>query len=360
MEMSKVAVEAVVEVASDVTVHGMIAFATACVGYAAVSATRADAAAESSRAMMEMLTTGAVDGTSALVFPLMLSAMLLAMYFLFAYIGVFVALVAIGYAVAGLILFLHAAIVAAGWAPLMALASPLPIPPWPLPRGYVALGLALAAGWLGYGGWVLNNALAAGMVVLVVTLMRLPNLKIGYALLLGLVVFDVAWVFYSAPVFGDNVMVKVATSEAVNPARTVATSLSLPGRLLAYIPRKLPMINKLVVPYSDGRGYAMLGLGDLALPGVLLAFGLRMDRKLGKRVRPSLSLRTYFGCALAAYYAGLWLALVASRMMRHPQPALLYLVPATLAAISLRGLVAGELRALWQAKPLVAADGPPV
>jgi len=46
---------------------------------------------------------------------------------------------------------------------------------------------------------------------------RVPSLKISTLLLLGLLVYDVFWVFYSSSVFSANVMVEVAVKKAKNP-----------------------------------------------------------------------------------------------------------------------------------------------
>jgi len=64
-----------------------------------------------------------------------------------------------------------------------------------------------------YCGVVLGVALC----VLMIQFVRVPSLKISTLLLLGLLVYDVFWVFYSSSVFSANVMVEVAVKKAKNP-----------------------------------------------------------------------------------------------------------------------------------------------
>lgn len=130
--------------------------------------------------------------------------------------------------------------------------------------------VALVAAWLVSGHWVLNNLLGISLCIAFVSHVRLPNIKICAMLLACLFVYDVFWVFYSERFFGANVMVSVATQQASNPVHTVATSLSLPG--LQLITKKLELPVKIVfprnmlggaVPGNSTSDYMMLGLGDM-------------------------------------------------------------------------------------------------
>lgn len=58
--------------------------------------------------------------------------------------------------------------------------------------------------------------------------------------------------------------------------------------------------------------------------------------------------RPYFQAAMVAYVAGLVIAFVANYVTGLGQPALLYLVPTTLAAIFLVSAKRGEVGRLWQ------------
>ncbi|GFY81935.1 similar to SIGNAL PEPTIDE PEPTIDASE-LIKE 1 [Actinidia rufa] len=84
------------------------------------------------------------------------------------------------------------------------------------------------------------------------------------------------------------------TQQASNPVHTVANSLSLPG--LDLITKKLELPVKIVfprnlfgggIPTGSGLDYMMLGLGDMAIPSMLLALVLCFDhRKSRDSVNP--------------------------------------------------------------------------
>ena len=72
------------------------------------------------------------------------------------------------------------------------------------------------------------------------------------------------------------------------------------------------------------RRYALLGLGDVALPSLLVAFLGRYGDARGERA--------WRLTATSAYAVGLLMAFAANEYVRAGQPALLYLVPATVGA----------------------------
>ncbi|RWW09720.1 hypothetical protein GW17_00026773 [Ensete ventricosum] len=86
-------------------------------------------------------------------------------------------------------------------------------------------------------------------------------------------------------------MVSVTTQKASNPLHKVAASLNLPG--LQLITKKLELPVKVVfprnlcaglVPGSSSTDYIMLGLGDMAVPGMLLALALCFDHRESRDV----------------------------------------------------------------------------
>ena len=94
-------------------------------------------------------------------------------------------------------------------------------------------------------------------------------------LLSCLFVYDVFWVFLSPRFFGESVMVSVATKQSTSPIQTLADSLhiALPAAFALHL--DLPV--KLLVPRSlfthshhPTDDFLLLGLGDIALPGVQL------------------------------------------------------------------------------------------
>ena len=78
---------------------------------------------------------------------------------------------------------------------------------------YVASAVCVLA-WLVTGVWYVHDLLTASVVVAGLCHVRLESLR-HVALLLGLfLLYDVFWVYYSAAVFGEGVMVAVASSHA--------------------------------------------------------------------------------------------------------------------------------------------------
>ncbi|KAL7108385.1 hypothetical protein ACP275_06G109200 [Erythranthe tilingii] len=228
------------------------------------------------------------------------------------------------------------------------------------------LCVSLVLSWLVSGHWILNNLLGISLCIAFVSHVRLPNIKICAMLLACLFVYDVFWVFFSERFFGANVMVSVATQQASNPVHTVANSLSLPG--LEMITKKLELPVKIVfprnmlggaVPGNSVSDYMMLGLGDMAIPSMLLALVLCFDnRKVRDSTTPSDVVQSskefkYFWHALSGYAIGLFIALAAGILTRSPQPALLYLVPCTLGPIIVLSWMKNDLAELWEGNTVI-------
>lgn len=231
----------------------------------------------------------------------------------------------------------------------------------------LCIGTVIA--WLVSGHWILNNLLGISLCIAFVSHVRLPNIKVCAMLLGCLFVYDIFWVFYSERFFGANVMVSVATQQSSNPVHIVANRLSLPG--LQLITKKLELPVKIVFPRNllGGvvPGYAavdfmMLGLGDMAIPSMLLALVLCFDHR--KRLDsgnimdippPKDDISSpkgfYIWYALAGYSLGLVTALAAGILTHSPQPALLYLVPSTLGPIIVISWMRKELAELWEGSP---------
>jgi minor histocompatibility antigen H13 len=175
---------------------------------------------------------------------------------------------------------------------------------------------------------------------------------------------------------------------------TVAKSLDVPIKLM--FPRPGPADDPAGAP-----SHAMLGLGDVVLPGIMIGLALRFDLYLfylrrqrrapaatsGEEdtvVKPkyySLAGRwsdyfwthslmgrplwddrltrtrtpeapftfpkTYFNAGLVGYVLGLLATLGVMMVWNHAQPALLYLVPGVLGSVWLTALVRGEVGLMW-------------
>ncbi|KAJ9635552.1 hypothetical protein H2204_005726 [Knufia peltigerae] len=177
---------------------------------------------------------------------------------------------------------------------------------------------------------------------------------------------------------------------------TVATKLDVPIKLL------FPRPDGCVFPVGAAEGsaameeylqclakkrtMAMLGLGDIVVPGMMLAFALRFDLFLfylrqsrkgekgseetekpvyasakggwGERFWTRSKLwsddikaknfpKPYFYATIVGYVLGMITTVVIMQVAEHAQPALLYLVPGVLLSLWGTALVKGDLKALW-------------
>ncbi|KAH8812547.1 signal peptide peptidase-domain-containing protein, partial [Xylogone sp. PMI_703] len=217
--------------------------------------------------------------------------------------------------------------------------------------------------------WWLTNLMGFGFAYGSLQLLSPTTFWTGSLLLSGLFVYDITMVFYTP------LMV------------TVATSLDVPIKLVFPGPK---------------RG-SMLGLGDIVLPGIMIALALRFDlylhyvrkqstksqqssvittsdtvtlpsnqtvvkapyieatgnwgerfwtRKVRDADKPRAALgghfrKTYFNASLVGYFVGIIATLVVLNIYNHAQPALLYLVPGVLIAVWGTALVRGEVGLMW-------------
>ncbi|KAJ9111779.1 hypothetical protein QFC22_006438 [Naganishia vaughanmartiniae] len=165
--------------------------------------------------------------------------------------------------------------------------------------------------------WYITNVLSFCFAYSAIKAMKLDGFLTGAALLAGLFVYDIFWVF------GTPVM------------ENVAKSLDAPIKVLA--PRDI----------SDwSAGFTMLGLGDIVLPGVFISLALRYDfanhvrrqlkaDKTNTPTRRDRYSKPYFFAVLVAYVLGLVTTVVVMHRFKAAQPALLYLSPACIGSIAL-------------------------
>ncbi|XP_059078855.1 LOW QUALITY PROTEIN: minor histocompatibility antigen H13-like [Tigriopus californicus] len=163
--------------------------------------------------------------------------------------------------------------------------------------------------------WIANNIFGLAFAINGVELLHLNNVMTGCILLGGLFFYDIFWVF------GTNVMV------------TVAKSFEAPIKLV--FPQDL---------LENGLGatnMAMLGLGDIVIPGIFVALLLRYDNSLKR------GSNFYFWTCFLAYIGGLLTTIGIMHFYKHAQPALLYLVPACLGTPTFIALVRGDIKSMF-------------
>jgi minor histocompatibility antigen H13 len=180
----------------------------------------------------------------------------------------------------------------------------------------LALCAAIGVWYLLKKHWIANNLFGLAFSVNGIEFLQLNKMSTGCILLGGLFIYDVFWVF------GTDVMV------------TVAKSFEAPIKLV--FPQDL-LQNGLAA-----NNFAMLGLGDIVIPGILIALLLRFDVSVNK------TRRTYFYSGFAAYFLGLVATIFVMHVFKHAQPALLYLVPACIGVPCFVALINGEIKQLFQ------------
>lgn len=215
--------------------------------------------------------------------------------------------------------------------------------------------------------WLLSNLLGIAFSVQALETVSLGRFSTAAVLLCGLFIYGIIYslifdcviridlschsdIFW---VFGTN---KILSGESVMV--TVAKGLDVPIKFL--FPRQISTSIDITVEsklrrenanfWGDRVDFSMLGLGDVVIPGFLLALLIRFDAERAKafpQSRRGAFPRPYFVSAMAGYAIGLCLTIAVMTHFGAAQPALLYLVPACLGATILTGFVRGELTELF-------------
>nr|CAX69940.1 Signal peptide protease [Schistosoma japonicum] len=186
-------------------------------------------------------------------------------------------------------------------------------------KDFIGTGLGIFLGtWYFFSGhWIANNCIAVTVAILAIEFIRLNKFVNGILLLCGLFVYDIFWVF------GTGIMM------------AVAKNLDIPIKVT--FPRDF-LSNGLF-----GKQLALLGLGDIVIPGIFIAMLLRFDTRLGRK-----NSYTYFYSGYIAYIVAIIMTFVMMHVFKHAQPALLYLVPACLGAPLLIAFVNKDLGAMFK------------
>lgn len=225
--------------------------------------------------------------------------------------------------------------------------------------------------WIMTGNIVIHNILGCALCTVFISTLRFPSLKVAVLCLSLLAVYDIFWVFCSEYFFTQNVMVEVATKVASNPVHAAGKHFDID--LSNYVNPTLELPLKLMFPtYQNGRSI-MLGLGDIALPGALVAYALRCDYEFVKdkereevapdeevgllktgnpssihhSARHAEAPTALFNATMLGYLFGLLAAFVGNTLSGLPQPALIYLVPGVLLSLVSQAWNLGKLNYVW-------------
>lgn len=181
----------------------------------------------------------------------------------------------------------------------------------------IDLCVALLSGLLGVihlflNHWVSNNVFGLAFCLNAIEMISLDSVGVGALLLGGLFLYDIFWVF------GTDVMV------------TVAKSFEAPIKLM------FPM--DILEKGLAANNFGMLGLGDIVIPGLLIALLCRFDYTHHPK-----SSRVYFYTGFLAYILGLGTTITVMHIFKAAQPALLYLVPSCLGLPLIVALIRNDI-----------------
>ncbi|KAG0358206.1 Signal peptide peptidase-like 2A [Gamsiella multidivaricata] len=208
--------------------------------------------------------------------------------------------------------------------------------------------------------WMWSNVLGF-TITLMLKVLKAPSMSSPTLLLLTAFVYDVFFVFVTPYLTksGESIMEAAATGAAMTVKETIPMLFRIPS-------------------FSPNGGEAMLGFGDVVLPGILITFLKECDARLEEDqclvgLATSMTGRTdllsipkpmpsplyisrkswwsrrwgYHLTAVLGYALGLEVTFVAMMWSGKGQPALLYLVPCTLLPAILLASKRHELSLLW-------------
>ena len=203
----------------------------------------------------------------------------------------------------------------------------------------VALGLGLAAydTATGHSNFSVNNVEAVLLASLFIENVGLSSYRTALVLLGGLLVYDAFWVFGSKAaltfLLGSNSMLIPEKGSVMLDVAAGSSIVNVPTKLI--FPKLAAGSSKL--------GFSLLGLGDIVVPGLLVAFALNLEAEAGgKETGGGAKPTKYFAWTLLAYAVGLGATFCANSVFRSAQPALVYLSPATIGVLYLAAKLRNE------------------
>lgn len=201
----------------------------------------------------------------------------------------------------------------------------------------VCLAVAVSVGvmWLvlmddNPAGWVLQDLLGVAFTLSLIRSCHINSLSLIVCLSLGLLVYDIFFVFVTPLLTPDgrSIMVDVATrgGKGVLP-------------MVLKVPRLVSGTYSICYHFRD---FSLLGFGDIVIPGLIVSFFTTYDRFMRGK------LHVYFAVANIGYAVGLIVTFVGLYLMQSAQPALIYLVPFTLLPCVVLARVRGDLVQMWR------------
>jgi signal peptide peptidase-like protein 2B len=226
--------------------------------------------------------------------------------------------------------------------------------------------------------WILQDFLGISVCIVFLQTIRLPNLKIATFLLILVFLYDIFMVFITPFFFKESIMIKAAKGghQATPTAAMESFCLRYPMDTKNHCLREeIPILLRVPKIIDWREGQAMLGLGDIVLPGLLVVFCARYDYATTKaRTRNESDAASFssstnsnpdrkyrfglFAIVSIGYAVGLFGANLAVILMKRGQPALLYLVPCTLGVVAFVAWRRAILGKLWRGPPELQGNIP--
>ncbi|XP_061880543.1 signal peptide peptidase-like 2A isoform X1 [Entelurus aequoreus] len=215
-----------------------------------------------------------------------------------------------------------------------------------------AVCISISVVWVVYRNedrwiWMLHNLLSIVFCLHFIKNFPLPNFKICVILLSLLLIYDIFFVFIT-PFFtknGVSLMMQVVLGPDASGERTQGNMVNVPAEPQTTT-EKIPIAMR--VPRFSAWAqnvcqmqFAILGFGDLIVPGLLVAYCSRFDVWINSKKK------VYFLSSWIAYLLGMITTIAVMLLSDMAQPALLYLVPFTLITSAAVAGCRGEIRHFW-------------
>lgn len=205
--------------------------------------------------------------------------------------------------------------------------------------GLLSIGIAIFWGFHRNEdcSWVIQNIFGVTICVSLLRVMEYPNLKFCLFFMVWFFIYDIFFVFITPFITpsGESIMMKIATGGSCFGS---TNSLAISQGEQIPVVFKVPALGE--YPSNVIVSYALLGFGDIIIPGVLVSFNHRFDVRTG-------TCRIYFISTVIAYGLGLFMAFVGNVLMNRGQPGLLYIAPLTLVTTLVIGYIRGEVKSLF-------------
>ncbi|XP_061734250.1 signal peptide peptidase-like 2A isoform X3 [Nerophis ophidion] len=197
-----------------------------------------------------------------------------------------------------------------------------------------AVCISISVVWVVYRNedrwiWILHDLLSIVFCLHFIKNFPLPNFKICVILLSLLLIYDIFFVFIT-PLFtknGVSLMMQVVLGPDASGER-IPIAMRVP-RFSAWAQNVCQM------------QFAILGFGDVIVPGLLVAYCSRFDVWINSKNK------VYFLCSLIAYLLGMITTIAVMLLSDMAQPALLYLVPFTLITSAAVAGCRSEIKHFW-------------